>query len=149
MQRQTYHYWHPLDESRIQAASRWFLGTHDFAAMASKGAPRETTIRTVLRCDVERDYDEIRIDVEGRGFLYNQVRNMVGTLIEVGRGRWEPVHIKAILESLDRGNGGPTAPARGLSMQWVKYPPELLHPEEPGAGSADQPAEIEHPSAGQ
>ncbi len=127
-QRQTYHFWQPLDLGRIRAAARHLVGTMDFAAMASKGSERETTVRTVLRCDVERWYDEVRISVIGCGFLYNQVRNMVGTLLEIGRGHWEPDHMADILAGADRRAAGPTAPARGLCLQWVRYPANLLRP---------------------
>jgi hypothetical protein len=75
----------------------------------------------VLQLRVHRCYEEIRVEVEGTGFLYNQVRNMVGTLIEVGRGHWEPDYVREILESCDRTKAGPTAPARGLCLQWVRY----------------------------
>ena len=128
-QRQTYHFWNPLDVERMRAGARHFVGMMDFAAMASKGSERETTVRTVLRCEVERWYDEVRISVEGCGFLYNQVRNMVGTLIEVGRGHWEPDHVAEILAGGDRAAAGPTAPARGLCLRWVRYPPRHLQPD--------------------
>ncbi|MCK4660436.1 MAG: tRNA pseudouridine(38-40) synthase TruA [Phycisphaerae bacterium] len=128
-QRYCYHFWHDLDISRMREAARHFVGEMDFSAMASAGCVRETMVRTVLRCEITRHYDEITIDVEGKGFLYNQVRNMVGTLIEVGRGRWEPQRVKEILESCDRQEAGPTAPAHGLCLQWVRYPPELLVPD--------------------
>jgi tRNA U38,U39,U40 pseudouridine synthase TruA len=68
------------------------------------------------------------IDVEGTGFLYNQVRNMVGTLIEIGRGHWEPAYAAEVLAGCDRSKGGPTAPARGLCLQWVRY--DLTRPAE-------------------
>ncbi|MHC4065713.1 MAG: tRNA pseudouridine(38-40) synthase TruA [Planctomycetota bacterium] len=128
-QRQTYHFWHELDTERMRSAARHLIGTMDFAAMASKGAARETTVRTVLRCEVERRFDEIQINVEGKGFLYNQVRNMVGTLVEVGRGHWEPDRVAEILARKSRQAAGPTAPARGLCLQWVRYPPYLLQPD--------------------
>ena len=140
-QRQTYHFWHELDPARMQVAARYFVGCMDFAAMASTGSVRETTVRTVLRCEVERCYDEVRISVEGKGFLYNQVRNMVGTLVEVGRGYWPPERVAEILAGGDRAAAGPTAPARGLCLQWVRYPAELLNPQRPGDPSADAPAE--------
>jgi tRNA pseudouridine38-40 synthase len=127
-QRYTYHFWEPLDLERMRAGARHFLGEKDFAAMAAKGGKRETTVRKVLRCDIERYLDEIRIDVEGTGFLYKQVRTMVGTLLNVGRGHWAPDRIAETLESGDRANAGPTVPARGLCLQWVRYPPELLSP---------------------
>lgn len=128
LQRYAYHYWHPLDEERMRQAGRQWVGTHDFAAFASKGSDRETTVRTVLRVDVRRRYDDLTVDVEGTGFLYNQVRNMVGTLIEIGRGHWEPARAGEILASCSRSNAGPTAPARGLCLQWVRY--DLTRPAE-------------------
>ncbi len=140
-QRYTYHFWNPLDVERMRAAARHFVGCMDYSAMATKGCERETMVRTVLRCDVHRDLDEIIVDVLGKGFLYNQVRNMVGTLIEIGRGRWEPDHLRLILESCDRSQTGPTAPARGLSLQWVQYPPELLDPTYLPPGWVDARAE--------
>ncbi|MGB2987706.1 MAG: tRNA pseudouridine(38-40) synthase TruA [Phycisphaerae bacterium] len=122
----TYHFWQPLDVDRMRAAARHFLGERDFTAVAATGTERLSTVRTVLRCDVERHMDEIRIDIEGTGFLYKQVRRMVGTLVNVGRGQWEPDRVAEILESRDRTKAGPTTPARGLCMQWVRYPPHLL-----------------------
>ena len=132
-QRYTYHFWHPLDVERMQAAARHFVGEKDFRAMTPKGTIRESMVRKVLRCDVERHDPEVRIDVEGTGFLYNQVRNMVGTLVEVGRGYWRPEHVGEILDSRNRANAGPTAPARGLCLQWVRYPAHVLRPGDNGA----------------
>lgn len=131
-----YHFWDPLDVDRMQEAAVLFVGTMDFRAMAAAGCERETMVRTILRCDVHRHLDEVRIDVEGTGFLYNQVRNMVGTMIEVGRGRWAPEYVSEILAGGDRSKAGPTAPARGLCLQWVRYPAELLWPDGAGAGRA-------------
>lgn len=128
LQRYVYHVWHPLSTDRMRQGASRFLGTMDFRAMAAKGGERKSTIRTVFRCDVERHFDEIWIDVEGNGFLYNQVRNMVGTLINVGLGKWEPDRVTTILEGLDRAQAGPTAPGRGLCLQWVRYPHRLLCP---------------------
>jgi tRNA pseudouridine38-40 synthase len=125
-QRYTYHCWHELDAERMQRAAFHFIGTMDFTAMAGAGCERETMVRTVLRCDVHRHFDEIRVDVIGKGFLYHQVRNMAGTLIEIGRGHWPIDKLPEILESEDRSNAGPTAPAQGLSLQWVQYPAPLL-----------------------
>lgn len=121
--RYVWHVWRILDAERIRAAAARMSGTHDFSALASAGSPREQNVRTITRIGVRRRLDELLIDVEGDGFLYNQVRNMVGTLVEIGRGRWEPECVDAILASRDRCNAGPTAPARGLTLQWVRYPP--------------------------
>jgi tRNA pseudouridine38-40 synthase len=129
--RYVYHVWQPLSLAAMQEAARHMVGTHDFAAFASKGSPRETTVRTVMRVEAYAMFQEIRIDVEGSGFLYNQVRNMVGTLLEVGRGHWEPDRVVDILRSCDRANAGPTAPARGLCLQWVRY-------DLPGSRAADR-----------
>lgn len=138
-QRQTYHFWHPLNVQRMRAAARHLVGTLDFKGFASKGGERASYVRQVIRCEVERHYEEIRISVEGRGFLYNQVRNMVGTLVEIGRGHWEPNRMVEILESRDRSLAGPTAPARGLSLEWVRYPATLLVPGESVQGQTADP----------
>ena len=127
-QRYAYHFWHPLDLDRMRQAADLLVGTHDFAAFASKGSPRETTVRTVLRLEVARRFEQVLVDVEGSGFLYNQVRNMVGTLIEIGRGHWEPAYAAEILAGCDRSKAGATAPARGLCLQWVRY--DLTRPAE-------------------
>ncbi len=124
--RYTYHFWEAVELEGMRAAARHFVGEKDFAAMANTGQARETTVRRVLRCDIERHRDEVRIDVEGTGFLYKQVRNMVGTLLNVGRGQWEPDRVAEILAGRDRANAGPTVPARGLCLQWVRYPPHML-----------------------
>jgi tRNA pseudouridine38-40 synthase len=150
LQRYAYHYWHPLDEGRMRRAAALLVGTHDFAAFASKGSPRQTTVRTVRRLEIYRRFEQVFVDVEGTGFLYNQVRNMVGTLIEIGRGHWEPEYAAAILASCDRSKAGQTAPARGLCLQWVRYdltrPPEsFLRPryERPELTEDDADAEVE------
>lgn len=121
-----HHLWHPLDVSRMQAAAAHMIGEHDFAAMASAGSKRETTVRTVLSIDVFRQFDALHVDVIGTGFLYNQVRNMVGTLVEVGRGHWPPERVAEIMHSRDRQNAGPTVPAKGLCLRWVRYPADVL-----------------------
>lgn len=116
-----WHVWHPLDPQRMQAAGALMAGTHDFAGFASAGSPRPTTVRTVRRVNVLTRLSELRIDVEGDGFLYNQVRNMVGTLVEIGRGHWPVERVTEILEKRDRSLAGPTAPPHGLCLQWVRY----------------------------
>lgn len=131
----SYHYWHPLELDRVRAAARHFVGEHDFAAMASAGSPRETTVRTIISVDVHRRCEEVSIDIEGTGFLYNQVRNMVGTLLEIGRGRWTPDRVPDILASGDRQQAGPTAPAQGLCLQWVRYDSRHLQAVRPASAS--------------
>lgn len=121
--RHAWHVWWPLDVRRMQAAADAMVGTHDFVSFASAGCQRSTTVRTVHRVHVRRRYNAVLIDVEGAGFLYNQVRNMVGTLVEIGRGHWSPERVVDILAARNRRQAGPTAPAHGLCLQWIKYPP--------------------------
>lgn len=127
--RYVYHFWNPLDLEKMQQAASLMEGERDFAAMASKGSPRQTTVRTVFQCKVSRSYSEVYVDVIGNGFLYNQVRNMVGTLIEVGRGHWPALRVADILAGADRSQAGPTAPACGLCLQWVRYPSRYSRPD--------------------
>ncbi len=125
-QRYVYHFWQPLDTEAMQAAAAILVGRHDFTSFASAGNDRESNVRTVLRIDISTLGSEVHFDVEGEGFLYKQVRNMVGTLIEVGRGHWKPQHVSEILVAKNRQLAGPTAPARGLCLQWVRYDLENL-----------------------
>ncbi|RMF77115.1 MAG: tRNA pseudouridine(38-40) synthase TruA [Planctomycetota bacterium] len=112
----------PLDLARMRVAARRMVGTHDFAGFANAGSPRETTVRTVRRVTIRRVGLECWIDVEGDGFLYNQIRIMVGTLVEIGRGHWPTERVDEILETRDRRRAGPTAPPEGLCLQWIRYP---------------------------
>ncbi len=116
-----YHYWRPLDIEPMQDAARRLVGEHDFRGFASSAEDRETTVRTIYRCEVCQDGPEVQVSVQGNGFLYNMVRNIVGTLIEVGRGHWEPARIDKIIASCDRHDAGPTAPPDGLSLMCVHY----------------------------
>lgn len=120
-QRYVWHVPHPLDAYAMRAAAADMIGTHDFAAFASAGSPRESTVRTVFDVRIERCEHEIVLEVEGDGFLYNQVRNMVGTLVEIGRGHWQPERVATIIASADRRQAGPTAAACGLCLVRVAY----------------------------
>lgn len=116
--------WHirsALDLDLMREAARRMCGTRDFKGFASQGSPRATTVRTVSNVSVRKRFAEYQVDVIGDGFLYNQVRNMVGTLVEIGRGHWPVERVDEILASCDRALAGRTAPACGLCLQWVKY----------------------------
>lgn len=119
--RQVYHYWRVLDVDAMHDAGQRLLGRHDFRGFATSAEARASTVRTVSRCDAALAGSEIHVTVEGDGFLYNMVRNIVGTLVEIGRGHWPVERINRILASCDRRDAGPTAPADGLSLICVHY----------------------------
>jgi tRNA pseudouridine38-40 synthase len=125
--RQVYHFWRPLDVELMRAAAVRVIGRHDFRGFATSAEEREDTVRTVFRCEVEETPPEIHVRVQGDGFLYNMVRNIVGTLIEIARGRWDPQRIDLVLATADRRNAGPTAPPDGLYLECVHYdwPPPI------------------------
>ncbi len=145
-QNHTYHVWEPLDLERMREAARHWVGEHDFTSFASAGNDRMSNVREIFGIELHRAGQEIRIEFEGGGFLYKQVRNMVGTLCEIGRGKWTPDDAKRILELKDRNKAGPTAPARGLCLQWVRYDMKSLP--EPTAELLDYAARAQ-PPAGQ
>jgi tRNA pseudouridine38-40 synthase len=117
-----WHYCRPIDIEPMQQAAALLVGKHDFRGLASSAEDRKTTVRTIFRCDIaQTSGKEIHFTVQGDGFLYNMVRNIVGTLVEIGRGRWEPDRITKIIESRDRRDAGPTAPPDGLTLMCVHY----------------------------
>ena len=126
--RQVWHHWRALDVGPMRDGARRIVGRHDFRGFASSAEQRENTIRTVYRCDLSVAGDEIRITVQGDGFLYNMVRNIVGTLVEIGRGRFEPAQVDRALASRDRRDAGLTAPPDGLYLVCVHYDPADLGP---------------------
>ncbi len=114
----------PLDEELLTRAAAGYIGTHDFAAFCAAGSDVQDTVRTVRDCRVERQGELVLFSVEADGFLYNMVRIMVGTLLEIADGRLAADAIGGILASGDRAQAGPTAPAKGLCLQEVFYDEE-------------------------
>jgi tRNA pseudouridine38-40 synthase len=112
----------PLDLAALRAAARELVGTHDFRAFATSGSPRASTVRRIASIHVLARREAFGIVVQGDGFLYNMVRTIAGTLIDVGRGKLAPRDVGAILRSRDRREAGPTAPACGLVLLSVLYP---------------------------
>lgn len=115
----------PLDLDAMQAVAAELVGEHDFAAFASAGHGRESTVRTVHACTVARseaDPRRVDIDVSGNGFLYNMVRIIAGTLTETGKGRRTPADVREALTTGDRRKSGPTMPPEGLCLTWMRYP---------------------------
>lgn len=118
----TYFYHRPLDVERMQQAARYLEGTHDFKSFCSVNTVVEDTVRTIYTLQVIKDADDIiTIRVQGSGFLYNMVRILAGTLIQVGIGAMEPEQMTEILEAKDRSASGPTAPAQGLTMMGIEF----------------------------
>jgi tRNA pseudouridine38-40 synthase len=122
LRRYTYFYYRELDVAHMQQAASFLVGKHDFKSFCSAKTAVEDTVRTILSCTVERTpQDVIVIRVTGTGFLYNMVRIIAGTLIQVGIGELEPQDIEIILAKRERGAAGPTAPAHGLTMIGIAY----------------------------
>ena len=117
----TYFYHYKLDVDKMKAATSYLIGQHDFASFCGAKAQVKTTIRTVTGIDVWRDGDIVTIRVTGTGFLYNMVRIISGTLIEVGNGQYPPERVKTILEACNREMAGPTAPAQGLTLMGIEF----------------------------
>jgi tRNA pseudouridine38-40 synthase len=130
-----------LDGPAMHAAAQVLVGEHDFASFRAAGCQAATTVRHLSRVEVRwmaaqatiggdpgaldpapRDDDWVEIDVEGTAFLYNMVRIIAGSLVEVGRGRHDPAWIRSLLSTPDRNAAGPTAPACGLTLMEVRWP---------------------------
>lgn len=117
-----YFYYGPLDVDEMGEAARFFVGRHDFAAFCSAGAQVKSTVREIYSLDVVREPEHIiKIRVTGNGFLYNMVRIIAGTLLQVGQGRTKASAIPEIIASGDRGQAGATAPAHGLKLLGIEY----------------------------
>ena len=121
----------PLDVAPMQRAAQTLLGRHDFAAFQASGGTAKTTVRTIHRADVTRVGDEIILTVEGDAFLYNMVRIIAGTLIEIGHYRRGEDAFTRAIASLNRLDLGVTAPPHGLELTRVDYPDAaFIFPEE-------------------
>lgn len=122
--RNTAHFYYgKLDIQAMQRAAKAFIGEHDFSGFCSAGAQVQTTVRTIYSLEVIEDTAEqkIRIRVKGNGFLYNMVRIIAGTLLEVGKGATDVSDMEKIIASCDRSKAGPTAPAKGLKLLEIEY----------------------------
>ncbi len=112
----------PLDLPAMKLAAEQITGTHDFQCFqASGGTERETTVRTIYKLELRQAGSDIQIWVTGDGFLYNMVRIITGTLVEVGMGKIPPTAVASIIESKDRQNAGHTAPPQGLYLGEIYY----------------------------
>lgn len=111
-----------LDLDSMRSAAKVIEGTHDFACFqAAGGNPRETTVRTIYSIEIDKSGEDIEISVTGDGFLYNMVRIIVGTLVEVGLGKRDSKSVKETVDSCDRTKAGHTAPAEGLYLAKIYF----------------------------
>lgn len=117
----SYFYHYHLDVEKMREATSYLIGRHDFASFCGAGAQVRSTVRTITGIEVFKDGDMITIQVSGTGFLYNMVRIIAGTLIEIGNGQYPPERMREILDACDREAAGPTAPAHGLTLMGIRY----------------------------
>lgn len=116
----SYHVRYDLDIEKMRVEAQSLLGTHEFKGFMSSGSSVKDTVRTIHNISIEESGDLIVLEVEGNGFLYNMVRIIVGTLVDIGRGRIDKP-LEEIIASQDRGEAGHTAPAHGLFLKKVHY----------------------------
>ncbi len=114
-------YPYSLDVGAMRRAAKIFLGKKDFRSFQAKDKLERTSVRRIDRLSIQEKSPYLYIDVEGNGFLYKMVRNIVGTLLEVGKGKIKPDQVRKIFFQKDRAKAGPTAPAKGLCLMSVKY----------------------------
>ena len=111
-----------LDVSKMKEAAKYFEGEHDFKAFRASGTSSKSSVRTIYKLEIlEKENNRIYIEVTGNGFLYNMVRIISGTLVEVGLGKIKPEEIEEIIDSKDRSRAGKTLPAHGLFLLNVEY----------------------------
>ena len=110
--------YYPMDIERMNQAAAYLVGEHDFKSFCSAGAQVQTTVRTIYAVNVTKEDDMVHIRITGNGFLYNMVRIIAGTLMQVGTGLMEPEQVKEILEARDRSK---TAVAKGLTLVEIRY----------------------------
>ncbi len=116
-----YHFPVKLDIEKMQEAAKYFEGEHDFKAFKASGTSSKSSVRTIYKAEVITCNDRIYIELTGNGFLYNMVRIISGTLLDVGVGKIKPEEIKEIIESGQRSKAGKTLPAQGLCLIKVTY----------------------------
>lgn len=121
LRKDTYFYYRPLDIVKMQQAAEYLIGVHDFKSFCSIHTQAMETVREIYSCQVIKENEVVTVRVTGAGFLYNMVRIIAGTLIQVGTGDMEPEEISKILAQKDRSYAGPTAPAHGLTMIGIDF----------------------------
>lgn len=117
----TYHISKPLNVDEMQKAANYLVGEHDFSSFKSSGTSSKSSVRTIYDAQIVKEQQRVAIMLTGNGFLYNMVRIISGTLLEVGLGNIKPEEVKNILEAKDRQKAGKTLPAKGLFLIKVLY----------------------------
>ena len=117
----SYYYRQEIDLAILKKASQYFVGTQDFASFQASGCAAKNTVKTLESIEVIQKDREIWVEIQGDGFLYNMVRIIIGTLIELSMGKIQITDIKKIISAKDRSKAGFTAPAQGLSLLEVYY----------------------------
>ncbi len=117
----------PLDLPAMQQACSYLLGKHDFTSFRARACQAKSPIKTITHCTITPSlspigHEELHLSVHANGFLYHQVRNMVGTLIKIGKGKWHASDMQRILQEKNRVAAGPTVPPHGLYLQKIIYP---------------------------
>lgn len=120
-QQRAWVYLQPLEWEKMQKSAAKMVGCHDMTSFCAAGSAVKDKVRTIDQCYWQEDGPIWTLNMSGDGFVYHQVRNMVGTMIEIGRGFWEPDYIDFLFQNNDRTLAGPTAPAAGLYLQQVIY----------------------------
>ena len=118
----SYHYYWKLDLENMQKAAQYFVGEHDFKSFCSAKTQVLETVRTIYGLDIWREQDMIKLRISGNGFLYNMVRIITGTLLQVGTGYYKPEDIKEMIAKKDRTVAGACAPANGLRLVGIESP---------------------------
>lgn len=119
--RHAWHVFRPLDAAVMHRAAQALRGRHDFHSFETNWPNRMSSVRTITHAAVNRAGDFVWVDVEADGFLYNMVRSITGTLVEVGKGKWTEARVAEVLAAEDRREAGPTAPPQGLFLVRVRY----------------------------
>ncbi|MBP3768823.1 MAG: tRNA pseudouridine(38-40) synthase TruA [Lachnospira sp.] len=117
----TWHVTGSIDIDKMREAAAYIVGEHDFKSFCCVRTQAESTVRTIYSLEVLQEGSEIIIRIKGNGFLYNMVRIITGTLIQVGKGRFKPEYVKQMLEAKDRTVAGQTAPPQGLTLVGIEY----------------------------
>ena len=121
LERYAWHIPYRLNLELIREAAEYFIGTHDFSSFRASSCEAKNPIRTILRSDIQERESLLEITFEANAFLQYMVRNIIGTLVEVGREKIEPIDIKRLLEKKNRNEAGPTSPPHGLFLISVQY----------------------------